>query len=334
MPTANSIIERALVKARVIAPGESIPSGKANQILDELNDMLESWSLENFMVPCETEESFTLVAGQQEYTYGPSGDFDSARPLEIRDETYIRSGETDYHLRLFPLDTFRRVKNKFSEGDPELVAYSPEQTQGRVYIWPIPSLSLVDSYILSANNTTIYTGTGTFGGPSGVSVSIGATLSGSDYIVFIQPTSTDASTVGAISVNGKGTTSFTVYNTGADTSTTFDWTVIDALGAVAGASVSAGIDIYFRVVKELTQFSDLTTSVTLYPGYSRAIIANLAVEICPNFGKSPGSTLASLAVLSKSAIKSSHARPRRLLANPDLRSMLRGGMGYNILSGR
>lgn len=41
----------------------------------------------------------------------------------------------------------------------------------------------------------------------------------------------------------------------------------------------------------LTQFADTTTGISILPGYERAIVAGLAIEIAPQFEKVPSATL-------------------------------------------
>lgn len=331
MTTANSIIERAMVKARIISPGESVPSRKINQVLEDLNDMLESWSLEGLMIPCDVLESFTLTAGREEYTYGSGGNFDSERPTRIKDETYIRIGYMDYPLKLYPLDVYRRRRIKSSAGIPEMMSYHPEFPLGKVFIWPVPTSESIAFSLISAG-AAIYTGTGVFNSTTGVTINIGATLGASDYVVTILPITTDPAGVGPISVENKTTTTFKVYNTGADTTTPFDWILVYGESGME-VSISAGVDIYFRSSKLLSSFALPSTDVTLPPGYLRAIIGNLALEIAPNFGKKADSMLIAVAKMAKDAIKSYNVSIPKILANPDLARMVGRGGGYNILQG-
>lgn len=136
--SANGIITRAMVKARVISPGESIPSGKQEQLLDELNDMIESWSLEDLMIIADTEDVFTLTSGDGDYTWGSGGDFNSARPLLIHDESFVRVGDVDNRVRLKPMGDFRRISVKGIGGIPRIMAYNPEYSLVKVYLWPKP----------------------------------------------------------------------------------------------------------------------------------------------------------------------------------------------------
>jgi len=136
--SATDIVERALVKARVISPGEAIPAGKLAQVIDDLNDMLESWALEKLMVLADVLESFDLVIGQSEYTYGDGGDFDSDRPIEIKDESFIRESIMDFPVRLVSMDVYRSQGNKSMSARPRMISYNPEYPLGRVFLWPTP----------------------------------------------------------------------------------------------------------------------------------------------------------------------------------------------------
>lgn len=232
--SANDIINRAMMKARIISPGESVPASKLNQVYDELNDMIESWALEKLMVIADVLESFTFVVGQAEYTYGTGGDFDSARPIEIKNENFIRSGGMDYPLPLHTLDVYRRQTSKTTEARPRIMAYNPAYPLGKLFFWPTPS-------------------------------------------------ATDA--------------------------------------------------IHLRVAKTLTGFPSKTTKVNLEPGYSRAIISNLVIEISPNFGKRVSKELAVLANQAKMSIKNANSIPTKPSTCPELVSLSENRRTGDILSG-
>lgn len=232
--TANDLIERAMVKARIISPGEAPPAGKVYQVLDNLNDLLESWFLEDLMIVYDVLESFVLAIGQTEYTYGTGGDFDSVRPLRIKDESFIRVSGVDHLVGLHPLGMYRRKSDKTTTGRPIMMAYHPEYPLGKIFLYPTPS-------------------------------------------------------------------------------------TIDSL--------------YMRASKALVSFTDLTTSVDLEPGWSRALISNLAVEISLDFGKKISAELAALSIQSKQFIKSANSSPPGQSTNPELAAMAGGGSAGNINSG-
>jgi len=221
--SANDLIRRAMVKARILSPGESIPASKATQVFEELNDMLGSWSIESLMIPCTVLESFSLVVGQNEYTYGSGGDFDSSRPTKVWDDAFVRSGDIDYPVNKYPIETYLDRSQKSASGRPRIFSVNHEFPLLRVLIWPTP------------------------------------------------------------------------------------------------ASTYA---IHFRSDKLLTEFASLTDEVTFPPGYRRAIVANLALEISPNFGKKVTKELAALANMSKKAIKGNNSGHNRKLNYSDFGVMM------------
>jgi hypothetical protein len=139
--SANEIILKAMVKARVIYPGEAVMASKIAQVFDDLNGMLESWSLENLMIPADVMENFALTAGQSEYTYGSGGDFNSSRPVYLRDECFVRNAGSDYPVRLVSTEYYRKMRDKSSQTTPRIVAYNPEFPLGRIMLWPPPAES-------------------------------------------------------------------------------------------------------------------------------------------------------------------------------------------------
>ena len=110
----------------MISPGEAVAAGMGLQAFNELNGLLESWSLSNLMIVADVLEHFDLVAGTSEYTYGEGGTFASARPITIRDECFIRSGNTDRRVPLVTLDVYRSQVDKSVQGEVRMMAYNPE----------------------------------------------------------------------------------------------------------------------------------------------------------------------------------------------------------------
>ena len=66
------------------------------------------------------------------------------------------------------------------------------------------------------------------------------------------------------------------------------------------ASTSVVTINYDRVISE---FTSLATTLSLPPGYSRALRANLAMELCPEYGKEPSPSLVRVAKESKAELR-------------------------------
>lgn len=91
--SGRDLVRRALKKLGVLASGEVMDADMAQDGLDDLSGMLDSWSADGLMVPGSLPESFQLQAGKQNYSVGAGGDFDTARPSVIQFATVTLSGQ-------------------------------------------------------------------------------------------------------------------------------------------------------------------------------------------------------------------------------------------------
>jgi len=84
-------------------------------------------------------------------------------------------------------------------------------------------------------------------------------------------------------------------------------------------------------ILQFTAFAGLTTTVILPPGYLKALIWNLAVEIAPEYGKPIDEVTAKMAVKSKALIKDKNQKLPELYIESSL--LGRGNDTFNIQSG-
>jgi len=111
-------------------------------------------------------------------------------------------------------DAIQMVVQDYAAGDARLYIY------GEASLDPV----IIGNGVVIANSasfTNFQRGTGTFNGPTGVTVSIDD-VGTTDYQVVIQPLS-QSGFIGEISVESKAANSFVVKNSGSDTTTQFDW---------------------------------------------------------------------------------------------------------------
>lgn len=81
--TGLQIITRALKALGQLEASEVPTSNDASDALDALNDLIASWGLTLAGCPAIQRLVLPLVAAQQSYTVGPSGDLDTVRPDQI-----------------------------------------------------------------------------------------------------------------------------------------------------------------------------------------------------------------------------------------------------------
>jgi hypothetical protein len=83
--TAQDIINEAAELLGIVGPEGMENADDANSCLRTLNLMLSAWSADEISARAYITETFTIVGGQRQYTWGTSGtpDFNSDRPMKV-----------------------------------------------------------------------------------------------------------------------------------------------------------------------------------------------------------------------------------------------------------
>lgn len=139
--TALDLIKYGLKKRKVLGVGDTLTDDEAQDCLDTLNLMLESWSIERLMVYNEAQQSF-VSTGLVSYTIGPGGDIDvSERPTRLT-SAYTRDGAGIDHpmmVLLNPQDYDRISLKSIAVPWPAAVWYEPTNPLGTLHFWPVSS---------------------------------------------------------------------------------------------------------------------------------------------------------------------------------------------------
>ena len=136
--TGREIISASLRLIGAIAPGEAPPASEAVDGLAAINRMLGTWSNDNVLINAKVEDVFTLVPNTQSYTYGTSGTFNSARPVEIIGAS-IRIGSTDYPVTIIGVDEWLAISQKETQGIPEKLYAEGTYPLETINLYPNPS---------------------------------------------------------------------------------------------------------------------------------------------------------------------------------------------------
>jgi hypothetical protein len=236
--TVLDLINGAMRKIGVLAPGNSLAGQEASDALQTLNEMLSSWSIEGMMILAPTREVFNLAASTGSYTIGPGQTFDTTRPVRITEASVIPNADGIEHPLTIIRDSgeWAGITSKSTESlYPSHLFYQPAETTGTIYVYDVPDSSTPDLVLYSE--------------------------------------------------------------------------------------------------KALTQYSALTDSVSLAPGYERAIKYNLAIEYAGEYGKEPSPSVVLVANESKAFIKTKNLQIPVLGCDAALLAMSGCG-GYCILTDR
>lgn len=135
MRTAGDIAGRALIRAGVIASGETPTAAELSDAVTTLSDMLDSWSLEALTVFGTTEHVISLT-GAQQYTIGPSGDVVATRPIAVR-SGFVRHDDCDTDLHICSTEYLDELSRKGVQGQGYWLSFEGTMPDATVRLWPV-----------------------------------------------------------------------------------------------------------------------------------------------------------------------------------------------------
>jgi len=140
MPTARTIVTDALDLLAIHAAEEPLTAHQEQQGLRILNDLIQSASLEHFIIYYTPPQVVPWPAGRAMLTWGPGGDIATPRPVQIGlqanryDATLAR-----WAVTVLSLEEYRSLAQPALVGDAiHLVAYGANFPLGELYCWPTP----------------------------------------------------------------------------------------------------------------------------------------------------------------------------------------------------
>jgi hypothetical protein len=162
--TVNDLIVLALIDSGILGVGQIAQAEDVNNALIRLNYMTAQWNRKRWLVYNLTDVS-VVTTGQEAYTIGPNGDFDTPRPDRLEDGCYLRQlayagvQQIDYPLQVLPShEDYNRIRLKTMGTWPAIVFYDSNWPTGTIYAWPVPSANLYELHILVKHQITQFTG--------------------------------------------------------------------------------------------------------------------------------------------------------------------------------
>ena len=134
MATALDMIKRARKFIGALGVGETLETELANDGLEALNAMLDSWSLDDLMVSSLQSNTFTLTSAQT-YTIGTGGVFNMTRPDRIESAFVSRSG-IDYPVEIIDNASWNNISYKSVDAIPSYLKYENSAPLGLISIYP------------------------------------------------------------------------------------------------------------------------------------------------------------------------------------------------------
>ena len=142
MTTAGDQINGALRLIGQIAEGEQPSVATAQDALNAMNQMLDSWSTERLAVFSTQDQVFTWPASTLSRTLGPSGDFVGNRPILLDDSTYFRDASTgvSFGIKIINQQQYNGIAVKtVTSTYPQVIWINMSYPNIEMYVYPKPT---------------------------------------------------------------------------------------------------------------------------------------------------------------------------------------------------
>ena len=150
MAIAQDIITNALLHLAVYQPDEPIDPSDLDDGLTELNNLVTNWDVERLNIWSLAKEDFPLVAGKQSYTMGPGGNFNTLRPVSIRNVSCIYTDGSVTPVELIDSPTYGAILERGLQAPLVERLYNDNAYPVvNLYMWPVPNNSGVQIEISS-----------------------------------------------------------------------------------------------------------------------------------------------------------------------------------------
>lgn len=137
--TARDLITSALQDLGVIGSDETASDSDAEICLKALNRMIESWQNDSLLIYSILNRIFPFVDGQQTYTIGTGGNFNTPRPVKFVD-VYVRDQfGNDYPMYISNQEEWSEIITKYTDSPLPTVMYPDgDFPLQHLNFWPIP----------------------------------------------------------------------------------------------------------------------------------------------------------------------------------------------------
>lgn len=148
--SAEQLIYAALRDLSVIRTGQTAPADLVDDCFEALNQLIDTWLIDQLLVYAYLADIYTLNGTQQSYTIGPSGaDFTAPRPTEIQDANIVlntTSPVVRQPVQIINVDQWANIRVRQLQPAIPLMLYydkgfSAANGSGTINLWPGPQSS-------------------------------------------------------------------------------------------------------------------------------------------------------------------------------------------------
>ena len=156
MATAFDQIKAALRLIGQLAEGEEPTPQAAQDALNAMNQMIDSWNTERLAVFSTEDQIFLWPTDTITRTLGPTGDFVGERPVLLDDATYFRDPQTNvsYGIKFINQQQYDGIAVKtVTSTYPQVMFTNMTYPNIEMVIYPVP-LRLLEWHFISVERLT------------------------------------------------------------------------------------------------------------------------------------------------------------------------------------
>jgi hypothetical protein len=143
--TAADQINGALRLIGMLAEGETPSAATAQDSLNALNQMIDSWNTERLSVFSTQDQVFTWTPNQIHRTLGPTGNFVGNRPILLDDATYFKdpTNGISFGIKIINQQQYDGIAVKtVTSTYPQVIWINMDYPNIDMYVYPVPTKAL------------------------------------------------------------------------------------------------------------------------------------------------------------------------------------------------
>ena len=138
--TVRDLIKGALRLIGAVDADSALTANEAADGMEALNGLVGSLANDELLVYTINKETFNVTGGTATYTLGPSGAWNTTRPVRIDAAKYL-VGDDEFDLHICTDQEWQSIENRAVSGFPEFLHNSDAFPLSTVSLWPVPSAS-------------------------------------------------------------------------------------------------------------------------------------------------------------------------------------------------
>jgi len=145
MATAGDIINGSLRLIGQLAEGEVPSADTAQDALNAMNQMIDSWSTERLAVFATQDQVFIWPTSAASRTLGPTGDFVGEHPIKVDDSTYFKDSTSglSFGIKLINQQQYNAIALKtVTSTYPQVMWVNETYPNIEMTIYPVPFKAL------------------------------------------------------------------------------------------------------------------------------------------------------------------------------------------------